>query len=65
MSSSNKTVAKKIVERILDEGLANSTFRDNHPDAYLELTKYRVDLEADVVAILNRFRKRLAVKRVK
>ena len=57
MSSSNKTVAKKIVKRILDEGLANSTFRDKHPDAYLELIEYRVDLEADVVAILNRFRR--------
>jgi len=51
-----ETVAKKIVTEILDKGFAVSTFRDNYPEAYDELTRYRADMEADVVKVLKRQR---------
>ena len=52
-----ETVAKNIVTEILDRGLADSTFRDKHPDAYDELLEYRADLEASAIKILKRNRK--------
>lgn len=48
-------VAKKAVERILDTGLAESTFREKHPKAYKELLHYRADLEADIVKVVKRY----------
>ena len=53
----HETVAKKIVKEILDKGFAVSTFRDNYPEAYDELTHYRADMEADVVRVLRRQKK--------
>lgn len=48
------TTAKKIVNALLDKGLAKSTFRDLYPAAYDELLSYRDDMEADVTTILKR-----------
>lgn len=46
--------AQLATNRILDKGLAMSTFRDKFPEAYYELVKYhRADIEADIRAILE------------
>lgn len=52
-----KKVAEKIVEEILDEGLADSTWRDMFPEAYVDLRdSYREDLEGSVEMILKNLR---------
>jgi hypothetical protein len=48
------SLAKKIVQEILDKGLAVSTWRDVYPDAYENLLEYRADLEESAVKILRR-----------
>lgn len=48
-----KELAKSIVGRILDHGLAMSTWRDNNSSAYEELLWYRVDIEASAEAALK------------
>ena len=47
------TIAEEVVKEILDEGLADSTFRECHPEAYKDLLEYRADLEGSVVAVLE------------
>lgn len=47
------TLAEKIVYRILDKGLAMSTWRNNNEAAYEELLKYRADMVKDVEKILE------------
>jgi len=49
-----KTIEQKVISEILDKGLADSTFRDNYPEAYDELLHYREDLEASVFRILKK-----------
>lgn len=46
-------IARNIVKRILDVGLADSDFRMKHPHAYRELLDYRLDMEADVLKALG------------
>jgi hypothetical protein len=40
--------AKAIAKEILDKGLADSTFREQFPDAYKELLTYREDIEGSI-----------------
>lgn len=47
------TLYQKIVYRILDVGLADSTWRELHPQAYEDLLEYRVDMEDDVFKTLT------------
>lgn len=47
-------VATAVVNRLLDKGLAESTWKDNHQAAYAELLKYRVDMTIDVTKVLKR-----------
>lgn len=50
-----KRVAKRIVASILDEGLAESTWRDAYFNAYDDLKKhYRKDMELQVQTILEK-----------
>jgi hypothetical protein len=50
-------VAIRVIKEILDAGLAESTWRDDHPKAYDDLVKYyRPDLEGSVEKVLNRAR---------
>lgn len=46
-------IAMRVVVEILDKGLADSTWREQFPDAYKELLEYRQDLEGSVVEILE------------
>ena len=41
------------VSHILDEGLAKSTWREQHNDAYVELLAYRTNLIASVTKALK------------
>jgi hypothetical protein len=47
-----RSVSKKIADDILDGGLATSTFRDNYPQAYVYLLKFRKDLALSAERIL-------------
>lgn len=49
-----KTIEQKIISDILDKGLAESTFRELHPEAYDELLCYRTDLELSVYKTLKK-----------
>lgn len=49
-----KTTEEKVVNAILDKGLADSTFREKFPDAYDELLFYRADMEADAGRVIRR-----------
>lgn len=64
-----RKIAEKIIGRILDEGLAESTWRWEHPDAFFALNVYREDLIQDAVRILDRdlisYRKKLIQNAVK
>lgn len=42
------SIAKKVVNEILDHGLADCTWREKFPEAYKSLLEYREDLEASV-----------------
>lgn len=54
MSNRNK-VAERVITEILDKGLADSTWRTEHPEAYDNLVKYyRPDLEGSVERVLKR-----------
>jgi hypothetical protein len=48
LASVAKNLAAVIVNRILDHGLANSTWRVLHPDAYNDLLEYREDITLSV-----------------
>lgn len=49
-----KTISEKIVSRILDKSLANSTWRDNYPEAYDDLVRhYRPDIVEDVRKVMG------------
>ena len=53
----NKAVTeapKKIVSEILFVGLFDSTWREKYPEAYVELLKYRADLEESVRNVVYR-----------
>jgi hypothetical protein len=52
MADRAKRVAKQIIASILDKGLSESTWRESSPAAYLDLLRYRRDLEADVARTL-------------
>jgi hypothetical protein len=47
------SLASNIVSEILDKGLAESTFKDNHPEAYEELLRYRPEMIASVEKVMN------------
>ena len=49
-----KTTEEKVVNAILDKGLADSTFREKFPEAYEELLWYREDLEESVRRVIRR-----------
>jgi hypothetical protein len=51
--ASQKRLAKKIVDDILDEGLMRSTWKDNNEGAYAALCTYREDLIANVERVLQ------------
>lgn len=52
-----REVATKSIARILDQGLAKSTWKDNNEQAYNDLLAYREDMIEDVLAVLTvRFR---------
>jgi len=55
---SNK-LAQKIIDDILDKGLADSTFRDKYPEAYEELLFYRVDMVTKVTKIITKENKKV------
>ncbi len=46
-------LAKKIAAALLDKGLADSTWRDQNPDAYTELLDYRIDIENQIADVLD------------
>ncbi len=46
-------LATKIVDRILDEGLAASTWRDANPHAYDTLLDYRKDMERSAAKVIQ------------
>ena len=46
-------IARKIVRRILDNGLKNSTWKYNNEGAYDELLEYRADMEMNVANVLE------------
>lgn len=45
-------IATNVVSRILDVGLAKSSWRDHHEEAYIELLRYRGDLVDDVTKVI-------------
>lgn len=47
-------LAHRIVKEILDKGLAESTWRDNFPEAYDALVHYRLDLEGSCRQVLRK-----------
>lgn len=47
-------IAQAVIDEILDEGLADSTWREQFPEAYKDLLDYRADLEGSVVEVLDR-----------
>jgi hypothetical protein len=47
--------AKTITSHILDRGLAESTWRAQHPEAYDDLLRYREDIEISVRKDLERY----------
>lgn len=47
-------LAKAVVNKILDKGLANSTWRSNNGFAYNALLQYREDMIADAEQVLLR-----------
>lgn len=53
-----KQIAHEAIAKILDRGLANSTFREQYPEAYSELCFYRLDMEADVESVLRKWDKK-------
>lgn len=55
-------VAKRVITRILDKGLANSTWREEHPEAYEDLRGYRPDLEEAVKIVVEQELRREARK---
>lgn len=60
--------AKKIIDEVLDKGLAESTWRECYPDAYRDLLMYREDLELSAKKVLvksgeDRIRRFLGWKR--
>lgn len=48
------TLEKCIIEEILYEGLGNSTWRDNFPEAYNALLKYAEDMENTVREVIKK-----------
>ncbi len=48
----NKSLPELVVDEILDNGLADSTWRDEYPAAYTELLRYRKDIEASVRKVI-------------
>jgi len=50
---SNSKLSKAIVHEILHVGLADSTWRDNFPDAYAGLLEYAPDLEGSANSVLK------------
>ncbi len=53
------STSKKIVNEILDKGLAQSTWAETFPDAFEQLKKYRKDMKVGTRDILIRDRKQL------
>jgi hypothetical protein len=47
------SLSEAIVNKLLDDGLANSTFRDLHPEAYKILLTYREDMVTDVTKVVT------------
>jgi hypothetical protein len=47
-----REVSKKIAAKILDHGLAHSTWAHNYPEAYQDLLRYRADVELSAEVIL-------------
>ena len=43
-----KTLEQRVISEILDKGLAESTWREQYPEAYTDLLTYREDLEESV-----------------
>jgi cellobiose-specific phosphotransferase system component IIA len=50
----NDSVAACVVNSILDSGLAKSTWRDAHAEAYDDLLKYREDMIVDAEKTLKK-----------
>ena len=50
----NGILGRRAATEILDKGLADSTFRDEHPKAYDELLCVRNDIALSITAVLNR-----------
>lgn len=53
------STSTKIVNEILDKGLASSTWSDTFPDAYKQLLLIREDIEISVRDVLIKDRKNL------
>lgn len=47
-----KRTAEKCVNQILEHGLAWSTFREQFPEAYEELLKYKQDIVSDIEKVI-------------
>lgn len=47
-------IANRVVNDILDKGLAKSTWRDKFPEAYETLLEYRVDMVDSVQPIIKK-----------
>lgn len=56
-NAKRKELAKKVVNELLDNGLGQSTWRDNNIHAYYELLKYRDDIELSVEKVLKEEKK--------
>lgn len=49
-------VAGAVVNMLLHNGLAQSTWRETHPDAYMDLLTYKADMVADAAKLLQRLK---------
>ncbi len=54
LADAAKGLATVIVNRILDHGLAGSTWRAQHPEAFEDLLSYREDITLDVYHHIRR-----------
>lgn len=50
----NEILGRRAAAEILNKGLADSTFREKFPEAYIELQYVQKDIAASITTVLNR-----------
>jgi hypothetical protein len=53
MPTISEKLAEQIVAELLDNGMRHSTWFDNNTQAFYDLTRYRIDMEAQVAKLLK------------